>query len=126
MGNAEYEEGLVGSLLLYMAALLGVLALAVVPVYLANRGTVQPNTGFTSIPYKEGRFPLAYLQSPALVDPALVAKLNAGLEKSSRSYKRTELPATRPAESASAGTAYAERETGATGGPSSPNYQVLH
>jgi hypothetical protein len=86
MTMSPYDDDSLGlSVLLYVAALLGVLAVVVVPVYLANKSTVQKNPGITAAagfePSRPRVFPLSHLKAPQIVDPAVVAKLNAEAAK---------------------------------------------
>lgn len=87
------SEGLGVSVVIYMTAILGGLAVAVLPVYLANRPQVYDNPPVTHAdPLLNGpiigehvstRVPLALLKRETIVDPAMVAALNAKLEKPS-------------------------------------------
>jgi hypothetical protein len=81
------SEGLGLSVVIYMAAVLGVLGLVVVPVYLANAPQVYENpTLARANPLLDGPIignraphpvPLAMLKRQTIVDPAIVAGLNA-------------------------------------------------
>lgn len=92
--NASESEGLGLSVLIYMGAILGALALLALPVYLANRPQVYDNPTLPPLaqtdPLLNGpivgkrvstRVPLALLKRETIVDPKLVAALNARAEK---------------------------------------------
>ena len=89
--NSSESEGLGLSLLVYMAAIFGILAVVALPVYLANKAEVYDNPPLVRAdPLLNGpiignrvneRVPLARLKREAIVDPALVRALNADAEK---------------------------------------------
>ena len=75
--NPYDDDDLVPSILLYMAAILGVFALIVVPVFVASKGSVQPNAGIATFAQDKARaFPLERLKPSTIVDPALVSQFN--------------------------------------------------
>ncbi len=85
------SEGLGLSLLLYAAVIAGVLTAVALPVYFANAPKVYDNPPLASAdPLLNSpiigervttRVPLAHLQRKAIVDPAVVAALNAKAKK---------------------------------------------
>jgi len=82
--NSHHDEGLFVSALIYVTAVVGVLALFVVPVYLLNGPTVLENAGAQGVHLQmsaarrnNGAFPVARLEDSEIVDPARVAELNA-------------------------------------------------
>src|SRR5665213_492337 len=82
--NPSDSEGLGLSVLIYMAAILGGLALIAGPVYLVNRPQVYENPRLPTIgPLSSGsaRVPLALLKHEPIVDPKIVAALNAKTKK---------------------------------------------
>lgn len=90
MGNSE-SEGLGLSLLVYMAAILGALAVLAVPVYFIIKPEVYANPTLARSDLLGGPivgsrldtpFPLARLEHAIIVDPAMVAGLNARTKKS--------------------------------------------
>jgi hypothetical protein len=129
--NPYDDDSLGPSLLLYLAALFGVLALVVVPVYLANKGTVQKNVGVAAVAgiarSNHRSFPLTRLKPAMIVDPALVAKLNAEAQKADHPYPADQAGTAWRALPPDAAGAYASTEGGAIGGPSSLQYSpVIH
>lgn len=86
------SEGLGLSLLIYVAAIVGVLATVALPVYIANAPRVYDNPPLANAdPLLNGpiigkrvstRVPLARLHRRIIVDPAVVAALNAKIIKS--------------------------------------------
>lgn len=76
------DDALGFSALLYLAALLGALALFVMPVYLVNGPTVIKNPSPSAVSaalaarQNDGNFPLARLKHEDIVDPAIVQALN--------------------------------------------------
>lgn len=92
---SPYEDKDLGvSLLIYMAAILGVLAVIVVPVFLANGPTVEPNSSakltlsMLDARRNDSSFPVAHLKEKAIVSPALLAALDAKAEKAKPSRDR--------------------------------------
>lgn len=93
MRSSEYE-GLGLSLVIYMAAIAGALAVAALPVYLANRPQVYENPPLARAnPLLNGPIvgnrvstgvPLAMLKREIIVDPAIIAALNAKAEKAEK------------------------------------------
>ncbi|HEY5380533.1 MAG TPA: hypothetical protein VIJ78_13495 [Pseudolabrys sp.] len=89
--NPSDSEGLGLSVLIYMAAILGGLALIAGPVYLVNRPQVYENPRLARAdPLLNGpivgkrvstRVPLALLKHEPIVDPKIVAALNAKTKK---------------------------------------------
>lgn len=89
--NPSDSEGLGLSVLIYMAAIVGGLALIVGPVYLANKGQVYENPALVRAdPLLNGpiigervstRIPLALLKHESIIDPKVVAALNAKTKK---------------------------------------------
>jgi hypothetical protein len=85
------SEGLGLSLLLYAAAIAGVLTAVALPVYIANAPRVYDNPPLANAdPLLNGpiigkrvstRVPLARLHHKTIVDPAVIATLNANVEK---------------------------------------------
>lgn len=72
------------SILVYVAVMLGGLAVFVVPVYLANRPTIIQNSnakiqerGIFTARRHDRAFPVARLEHRAIVDPATLAELSA-------------------------------------------------
>jgi len=93
---SPYEDKDLGvSLLIYMAAILCVLAVFMVPVFLANGPTVLPNPSaktagsMLAARRNDGSFPVAHLKEKAIVSPALLAALNAKAEKAKPSRDRS-------------------------------------
>jgi hypothetical protein len=88
------DEGLGISILIYLAAILCVLAAFVVPVFLANGPTVEPNSSakrtlsLLDARRNDNSFPVAHLKEKAIVSPALLAALNAKAEKTKPSHDR--------------------------------------
>ena len=88
------SEGLGLSLLVYAAAIVGVLIAVGLPVYLANAPQVYDNPPLAKAdPLLNGpiigervsaRVPLARLRRETIVDPSVVKKLNAKAEKPAR------------------------------------------
>lgn len=89
--NNSSAEGLGISVLVYMAAMIGGLMLVALPVYYANTPTVIENVTpaqfsgtLTSPRYEDrtpGTFPLVMLKQEQLVDPKVVAELNADVKQ---------------------------------------------
>jgi hypothetical protein len=81
--DPQVDEGLGGSVAIYAAAMAGALAAIMLPIYFANAPAVYKNSGpksFSEIlaARAEARqYPLAKLEQPQIVDPAVVAALNA-------------------------------------------------
>jgi len=85
------SEGLGLSLLIYAAAIAGVLTAVALPVYIANAPRVYDNPPLANAdPLLNGpiigervsnRVPLGHLQRKTIVDPAVVAALNAKAER---------------------------------------------
>jgi hypothetical protein len=76
------EDGLGGSMLIYIAAIVCGLAVLIVPVLMTHGPTVLANPGarsFTQIDsLRDGnQYPVAKLHSEAIVDPAITAALSA-------------------------------------------------
>jgi hypothetical protein len=77
------DQGLGISLLIYAVAIVCAFALFVLPVYWANAPAVYENSGqqhFTQMleaRAARGHYPLARLKHQQIVDPALVAEMNA-------------------------------------------------
>jgi hypothetical protein len=88
------DEGLGISVLIYAAALAGALAAIVLPVYLANAPAVYQNSGaksFSEVLAARGEareYPLAKLERPQIVDPAVVTALNAKAQTKSDTDSR--------------------------------------
>ena len=81
--NSHANEGLLGSLLIYAVAVLGVLVLFAVPVYRAVGPTVVQNVSPQRVhemlaARRSGAFPVARLVEPDIVDFVHVAELTAG------------------------------------------------
>jgi hypothetical protein len=82
----DNDDGLGVSLLIYASAILGALVLIMAPIYPANRPTVYQNSGVQQfdqvLPARAERhnYPLAHLEHRDIVDPAIVAALNAKAE----------------------------------------------
>lgn len=89
--DSSESHGLGLSLLIYVAAIAGTLALVAVPVYVANAPEVYENPPLARAdPLLNGPIvgkrvsssvPLAILKRETLVDPAIVAALNAKAKK---------------------------------------------
>ena len=89
--NSSESEGLGLSLVVYLAAIFGILAVVALPVYLANKAKTYDNPPLAqSDPLLNGpiignrvsaRVPLARLKREQIVDPALVRALNEDAEK---------------------------------------------
>lgn len=89
--DASETEGLGASLAIYLAAIVGTLALVAVPVYLANAPEVYENAPLArSDPLLNGPIignrvpsglPVALLKMEPVVDPATLAVLNAKEKK---------------------------------------------
>jgi hypothetical protein len=82
IGMNPSDEGLSGSVLIYVTVLFGVLALFFLPVYYANGPTVLQNSDAESVHETlavraSGSFPLAVLKHDDIVDSATLAALNA-------------------------------------------------
>jgi hypothetical protein len=78
------SEGLGLSLLIYAAAIAGVLTAVALPVYIVNAPRVYDNPLLNGPIIGErvsNRVPLAHLQRKTIVDPAVVAALNAKAER---------------------------------------------
>jgi hypothetical protein len=90
--DSSDSEGLGLSVLVYMAAMTGALALFALPVYLAAQPTVYDNPPLARgdlngpvIGYRgSAGFPLAFLKKQTIVDPAIVAALNPKVAKSAQ------------------------------------------
>ncbi len=91
--NSHADEGLLLSVLVYVAAVLGVLALVVMPVVWANGPTVIENTGadhareLLAARRGNGTYPVAKL-APAELLPAGVVELAARADKAQRTRRR--------------------------------------
>lgn len=89
--NSQETEGLGLSLVIYMAAILGGLALIATPIYFANSPKVYDNPPLVRAdPLLNGpvigqrvtaRTPLAVLKHQTFVDPNFVAALNAKMKQ---------------------------------------------
>ena len=96
--DASESEGLGLSLLLYVAAIAGTLALVAAPVYFASRPQVYDNPPLARAdPLLNGpiigareatRAPLAVLKRRTIVDPKFVATLNAKIKQPERDRRR--------------------------------------
>jgi hypothetical protein len=104
MGNPE-SEGLGLSVLVYMAALTGTLAVLAVPAYFATRPVVYANPPLArSDPLRgpivgarlDTPFPLARLERATLVDPTIAAGLSARAKKAEPEHRVTHRVARRP------------------------------
>lgn len=81
----NHDEGLGGSIGIYALAMLGALALFALPAYWATSPTVYENPGVTASRLPGGpaylnrpaEFPLAVLRTQQIVDPTMLAELNA-------------------------------------------------
>jgi hypothetical protein len=75
------DEGLAGSVLVYVAILFGALGLFALPVYYANQPTVLKNPDAATVgdmlAARAGRFPLAMLKHDDIVNSTTLAALNA-------------------------------------------------
>jgi hypothetical protein len=111
--DASESEGLGLSLLLYVAAIAGTLALVAAPVYFASRPQVYDNPPLARAdPLLNGpiigkrvstRVPVARLKREIIVDASVVAALNAKSEKPATEHHATHRAAQRPS-----GTSMAE------------------
>ena len=89
--TSPQSDGLGISLAIYLAVILGVLAVVALPIYLANRTQVYPNPPLARAdPLLNGpvigervptSLPVAMLKKRTIVDPATLAALNAKAEK---------------------------------------------
>jgi hypothetical protein len=112
--DSSDSEGLGLSLLVYMAAITSALALFALPVYLAAQPTVFANPplvrGNLNGPVIGYRGPtgvsLALLKKQTIVDPAMIAALNAKVAKSAQTKKASHRTAQR-----SKATSLAELQT---------------
>jgi hypothetical protein len=81
--DSHPNEGLLGSLLIYVSAIFGVLALLGVPIYYAAQPTVVENVGaqrvhtMLSARGSDDAFPVARLAAPEIFSPAVVTELHA-------------------------------------------------
>jgi len=102
--DSDDSEGLGLSLLIYMAAIIGALAVFALPLYWLVQPTVLENLPLARgdlngpvIGYRgPTSFPLALLHKPTIVDPAVVAALNANAAKSSPTKHASHRIAQRP------------------------------
>jgi hypothetical protein len=107
------SEGLGLSVLIYMAAILGALAAIAVPVYIANAPQVYENPKLARSDPLLGspivgdrgptRVPLAMLKHETIVDPAILASVNAKSKAVATAH-----PATRAVAQRSRGTPVAD------------------
>lgn len=89
--DTSESEGLGGSVVLYVGAVLGVLAVLAVPVYLANAPEVYENPRLQRADpllngpiignRAAGGLPVALLKRPDIIDPATLALLQAKAKK---------------------------------------------
>lgn len=96
--NSTETEGLGLSVLIYMTAILGGLALIAVPIYLATQPQVYDNpplaranpllNGPVIGQRDTGAPPLAMLKHSTIVDPKFVATLNAKINKINQPERR--------------------------------------
>ena len=94
--DSSDSEGLGLSLLAYMAAIIGALALFALPVYWAAQPTVIDNPPLARgsvnglvISYRDPTaVPLALLKKQTIAEPAIVAALNAKVAKSAQNASR--------------------------------------
>ncbi len=114
--DASESEGLGLSVLVYVGAIFGALALLAAPVYYATRGEVQENPALArSDPLLKGsiisdrganRFPLAKLQRQSLIDAETTAFLKPKPKRAAPAKRVASRPVRR-----SAGTPMAELQT---------------
>ena len=114
--DASDTEGLGFSVLVYLGAVFGALALLAAPVYYATRGEVHANPALAqSDPLLKGsiisdrganRFPLASLQRQSLIDAETTAFLKPKPKKAEPAQRVASRPARR-----NAGTPMAELRT---------------
>lgn len=114
--DAADRDGLGLSVLVYLGAIFGALALLAAPIYYATRGEVHENPALSqSDPLLKGsivsdgsanRFPLANLQRQSLID----AETTAFLKPKAKKAEPTQRVASRPARR-NAGTPMAELQT---------------
>lgn len=89
--SAHADEGLLGSVLIYLTALLAGLALFVGPVLWANGPTVAENIApsngraLSASHHSDSNFPVAKLKHNESVSPAHLVELNARLRKTQNS-----------------------------------------
>jgi hypothetical protein len=123
--NPYNDNDLAPSILLYMAAVLGVFALIVVPVYFASKGSAQKNSGITTFAQDKARaFPLDRLKSSTIVDPALASQFNDEAKRARASATAREMrraSRTAPSTDGSSIPAVMDRPRSG-GGPSSADY----
>jgi len=126
--NPYDDNDLAPSILLYMAAVLGVFALIAVPIYVASKGSVQKNSGITTFAQDKARaFPLDRLKSSMIVDPALASQFNDEAKKAHASATGREMrraTKTAPSTDGSGTSAAMDRPRGG-GGPSSSDYSPV-
>ncbi len=84
--STHADEGLLGSVLIYMMALLGGLALFVGPALWLNAPTVEQNVAhgdvraLSAVHYGDSNYPVARLKPAESVSPAPLVELNARLK----------------------------------------------
>ena len=115
--NSADSEGLGLSVLVFLGAILGAIALLAVPAYYATRAEVHANPPLAQADpllngpiigdRLAGRFPLARLQRQTLVDADTVALLTPKKSKKLEQARAT----TRPVHRAATGTPVAELQT---------------
>lgn len=125
--NPYDDDDLAPSILLYMAAVLGVFALIVVPVFVASKGSVQQNAGITTFAQDTARaFPLERLKPSAIVDPALVSQFNDEAKRARASATAREMRrASKTAPSTDGSGIPAAVDRPRSGGPSSSDYNPV-
>jgi hypothetical protein len=94
--SSHAEEGLLGSVLIYFAAMFALLALFVVPVLWANGPTIKENVGpdyardLLASRGDDNRFPVAKLEHQELVNPARYVELTAKAKRAQTSRPLTD------------------------------------
>ena len=104
--TSSQSDGLGFSLAVYLAAILGALAVIALPVYFATRTQVYPNPPLARAdPLLNGPVvgervptsrPVAMLKKRTIVDPATLAALNAKAEKAAPARQPARRAASRP------------------------------
>lgn len=106
MDYSSDTEGLGLSLAVYVAAIVGVFAVIMMPIYLANRPVVFENPPLAAanplmngpiVGYRATTIPVALLKKEPIVDPATLAALNAKSKKQASPNRPTQRVAARPA-----------------------------